>query len=100
MTARPETREQERRDPFQALADPRRRLILEVLAAGPRDVGELAQRCGLPRPLTAHHLGVLQRAGLVQVRLRCAAVRPEQLAELRRYFDEALTSAAISSPDA
>ena len=88
------------RDPFQALADPRRRLILEALAAGPRDVGDLALHCGLPRPQTAHHLGVMQRAGLVQVRLRCASVRPEQLAALRRYFDEALTAAAISAPDA
>lgn len=87
------------RDPFQALADPRRRQILEVLASGPCDVGELARRCGLPRPLTAHHLGVMQRAGLAHVRLRCASVRPEQLEALRRYFDDALTAAAISSPD-
>jgi DNA-binding transcriptional ArsR family regulator len=87
-------------DPFQALADPRRRQILEVLAGGPTDVGELARRCGLTRPLTAHHLGVMQRAGLVRVRLRCASVRPEPLEALRRYFDDALTAAAISSPNA
>ena len=54
----------------------------------------------LARPLTAHHLGVMQRAGLVRVRLRCASVRAEQLEALRRYFDEALTAAAISSPNA
>ena len=87
-------------DSFQALADPRRRQILEALAGGPSDVSELARRCGLTRPLTAHHLGVMQRAGLVRVRLRCASVRPEQLEALRRYFDEALTAAAISSPNA
>ena len=88
------------RDPFQALADPRRRQILEALAGGPSDVSELARRCGLTRPLTAHHLGVMQRAGLVRVRLRCASVRPEQLEALRRYFDDALTAAAIASPNA
>jgi hypothetical protein len=41
----------------------------------------------------------MQRAGLAHVRLRCASVRPEQLEALRRYFDDALTAAAISSPD-
>ena len=85
-------------DPFQALADPRRRQMLEALVGGPRDVGDLARRCGLARPLVAHHLGVLHRAGLVQVRLRCASVRPAQLEAMRRYIDDALTAAAISSP--
>ena len=88
------------RAPFQALADSRRRQILEILAAGPQDVTELARRCGLPRPLVARHLSVMQRAGLVHVRLRRASARPEQLEALRRYFDEALTAAAISSPHA
>jgi DNA-binding transcriptional ArsR family regulator len=83
---------------FQALADPRRRRILEVLAAGRRDVGDLARRCELPRALVAHHLTVLERAELVTVRRRQAHVRPERLAALRRYYDEALTTAAISAP--
>lgn len=83
---------------FRALADPKRRLILEALVGGGQEVGELGRRCGLPRELVVHHLGVLQHAGLVQVRRRHASVRPERLEALRRYFDLALTAAAISSP--
>jgi len=83
-------------DLFKAFADPRRRQILETLAAGPLDVSELARRCVLPRQTTRHHLTVLQRAGLVQQRHHLALVLPQGLAPLRRYFDLALTAAAIS----
>jgi DNA-binding transcriptional ArsR family regulator len=83
---------------FRAFADPRRRWILETLAAGPLDVSELARRCALPRQTVMHHLAVLQRAGLVQQRHHLALVLPKGLAPLRRYFDVALTAAAISAP--
>ena len=83
---------------FRAFADPRRRLILETLAAGPLDVSQLARRCALPRQTAMHHLNILQRAGLVQQRHHLALVLPKGLAPLRRYFDLALTAAAISAP--
>jgi DNA-binding transcriptional ArsR family regulator len=83
---------------FRAFADPRRRLILETLAAGPLDVSELARRCAIPRQTAMHHLAILQRAGLVQQRHHLALVLPKGLAPLRRYFDLALTAAAISEP--
>jgi len=82
---------------FQALAEPRRRLLLEALVSGVQEVGELSRRCDMPRTLVAHHLGVLRRAGLVRFQRRHAVVRPECLATLRRYFDLALTAAAIST---
>jgi DNA-binding transcriptional ArsR family regulator len=85
---------------LRALAEPRRRRILEALAAEPRPVGELARDCGCSRGLMAHHLDVLQDAGLVRVEQRRARVAPDGLAALRRYFDEALTAAAIASPRA
>jgi DNA-binding transcriptional ArsR family regulator len=81
---------------FRAFADPRRRRILETLAGGPLDVSELARRCAMPRQTAMHHLTVLQRAGLVQQRHHLALVLPKALAPLRRYFDLALTAAAIS----
>ena len=82
---------------FRAMADPiRRRLVLE-LVRGPASAGELARRLGLPRVNVSHHLGVLAEADLVDLRQRRAVVRPESLARLRRYFDRALTMAAISS---
>jgi len=83
---------------FRAFADPRRRQILETLAAGPLDVSELARRCAMPRQTAMHHLTILQRAGLVQQRHHLALVLPKGLAPIRRYFDLALTAAAISAP--
>jgi DNA-binding transcriptional ArsR family regulator len=85
---------------LRALAEPRRRRILEALAAEPRAVNELARRCGCSRGLMVHHLEVLESAGLVRVEQRQARVAPDGLAALRRYFDEALTAAAIASPHA
>ncbi len=83
---------------FRALADPTRRRLLEHLVAGPVGAGELARRLGLPRVNVSHHLSVLAEAGLVDLRARQAAVRAEALTRLRRYFDMALTTAAISLP--
>lgn len=85
-------------DLFRALADPTRRRLLEHLVSGPVGAGELARRLGLPRVNVSHHLGVLADAGLVDLRGRRATVRAEALTRLRRYFDMALTTAAISLP--
>ena len=83
---------------LRALAEPRRRRILEALAPAPRAAAELARQCGCSIGLVAHHLEVLRGAGLVRVEQRRASVAPEGLAALRRYFDDALTAAAITSP--
>jgi len=83
---------------FRALADPVRRELLQHLAAGPASPGELARRMSLPRVNVSHHLSVLAAAGLIEQRQRQAAVRPEALTRLRRYFDLALTTAAINRP--
>jgi len=85
---------------FRALADPTRRRLVERLVSGPASAGDLSRRLGLPRVNVSHHLGVLADAGLVSLRARKAAIRPEALTRLRRYFDLALSTAAISLPDA
>jgi len=54
--------------PWQALADPHRRAVLELLLERPRSAGELVERLGLSQPGTSKHLRVLREAGLVQVR--------------------------------
>ena len=55
-------------DVFNAIAEPRRREIVELLAGGPeRDVSELVVRLGLPQPAVSKHLGVLRKVGLVAV---------------------------------
>ena len=55
-------------DPFEALGDPNRRAIVELLAAGGRDgqsVGELAEHLPISRPAVSRHLRLLKSAGLV-----------------------------------
>src|SRR5436309_2093327 len=53
---------------WSALADPRRREMLELLRERPRPVGELVERLGLSQPGTSKHLRVLREAGLVRAR--------------------------------
>jgi DNA-binding transcriptional ArsR family regulator len=53
------------RDPFEALGDPNRRAILELLGAGGRSVGEVADELPISRPAVSRHLRLLKEAGLV-----------------------------------
>jgi len=55
-------------DAFNAVAEPRRRQILDVLAGGERPVNDLVHRLGLAQPLVSKHLRVLREVGLVDVR--------------------------------
>jgi DNA-binding transcriptional ArsR family regulator len=55
-------------DPFNAIAEPKRRQVLDVLAKGERPVNELVRSLGWPQPQVSKHLGVLRRAGLVSER--------------------------------
>ena len=55
-------------DAFNAVAEPRRREILDQLAAGERSVSELVERLGLAQPQVSKHLRVLREAGVVAVR--------------------------------
>jgi len=55
-------------DPFNAVAEPRRRQILTYLAGDEREVGEIVIAVGLDQPSVSKHLGVLRRVGLVHVR--------------------------------
>src|SRR5690242_17872977 len=52
-------------DPFDALGDPNRRAILEVLRVRPCSVQEIADRLPISRPAVSRHLRLLKRAGLV-----------------------------------
>lgn len=52
-------------DPFDALGDPNRRTIVELLRAGDRSVQELADELPISRPAVSRHLRVLKQAGLV-----------------------------------
>ena len=55
-------------DAFNAVAEPRRREILDLLAGGERPVGELVAELGLAQPQVSKHLRVLREVGVVDVR--------------------------------
>ena len=55
-------------DPFNAVAEPKRRRVLEVLAQGERPVNDLVESLQWPQPQVSKHLGVLKKVGLVSVR--------------------------------
>ena len=72
-------------DAFNAIAEPRRRQILDVLARGERPVNDLVSELGLAQPQVSKHLRVLREVGAVDVRdegrmrvyrLNGAALRP------------------------
>lgn len=55
-------------DAFNAVAEPRRREILDVLAGGERPVNDLVDLLGVAQPQVSKHLRVLREVGLVDVR--------------------------------
>ena len=55
-------------DPFNAVAEPRRREILDALVAGERPVNDLVAQLGLTQPQVSKHLRVLREVGAVEVR--------------------------------
>ena len=87
-----------------ALGDPTRRAIFELLATGPLAVGELAGRLPVSRPAVSQHLKVLKEAGLVTDRQegtrRVYQLNPEGVGALRAYFDRFWNQALTAFKDA
>ena len=75
---------------WNALVDPHRRAVLDLLAQGELSVGELVERLGLTQPQTSKHLRVLRDAGLVDVRpdaqRRLYRILPAPLAEVDEWL--------------
>jgi DNA-binding transcriptional ArsR family regulator len=75
---------------FAVLAEPARRLILDLIRDEERPVGELVERVGLSQPGVSKHLRLLREAGLVEVRVdaqrRLYRVRAEPLAEIDAWL--------------
>jgi DNA-binding transcriptional ArsR family regulator len=76
---------------IQALAEPRRREILELVRDRELSAGEIASGFDVTRPAISQHLGVLKEAGLVSERRegtrRFYRARPEGLKELKEFLD-------------
>jgi DNA-binding transcriptional ArsR family regulator len=80
---------------LQALADPTRLGVVQLLSSGPRRAGELADAFRLSGPTTSKHLRVLLRAGVVaderpheDARVRVFRLRPESVVALRAWLDQ------------
>src|SRR5215216_4982416 len=55
-------------DPFNAVAEPKRRQVLEVLGRQELSVNEVVRKLGWTQPMVSKHLGVLKQVGLVSER--------------------------------
>ena len=86
-------------DPFNGVAEPKRRKVLEVLGTQELSVNEIVERLGWNQPMVSKHLGVLKEVGLVSERRvgrqRLYRVNAEQLkpiydwvAPFERYWSE------------
>ena len=80
-----------------ALGDPTRRAVLELLRDGPRAVVDIASELPVSRPAVSQHLRVLKGAGLVTERKdgtrHLYRVDPDGLAALRTYLESFWTDA-------
>jgi DNA-binding transcriptional ArsR family regulator len=76
---------------LRAIAEPRRRRILQLVGDDELSAGEIASRFEVTRPAISQHLTVLKGAGLLSERRdgtrRLYSVRPEGLVELRDFLD-------------
>jgi DNA-binding transcriptional ArsR family regulator len=76
---------------FNALADPTRRAVLDLLRSGTRPAGEIARAFPISRPAISKHLKILRRAHLVdehrQGRHRFYQLNPEPLKTVDQWLD-------------
>jgi DNA-binding transcriptional ArsR family regulator len=80
---------------FEALADPTRRRVIELLGTGPARAGELAAAVGTSPPAMSKHLRHLLRAGLVtderdaaDARARVFRLRPQSVTAIQAWLDQ------------
>jgi DNA-binding transcriptional ArsR family regulator len=85
-------------NPFEALGDPHRRTILELLRDGDRSVRELADELPISRPAVSRHLRLLKEAGLVTDRAegtrRLYRLHDEGPEAVRAYLEQVWGEAA------
>jgi DNA-binding transcriptional ArsR family regulator len=82
-------------DVFEALADPRRRRVMEMLSVRPRRAGELANAASMSAPAMSRHLKALLDAGLIEdertrddARLRVFRLRPQSFVAVQAFLDQ------------
>jgi DNA-binding transcriptional ArsR family regulator len=86
-------------DPFNAVAEPKRRQVLEVLGRQELSVNDIVRKLGWNQPMVSKHLGVVKQVGLVSerrvgrqrlYRVNAERLRPiyEWVAPFERYWSE------------
>lgn len=82
-------------DVFEALADPRRREVVQLVGERPRRAGELSMATGMSPSAMSRHLRALLEAGLVEdergpddARARVFRLRPEGLVAVEAFLDQ------------
>jgi DNA-binding transcriptional ArsR family regulator len=82
-------------DVFEALADARRRQVVQMLSVRPRRAGELANAAGMSAPAMSRHLKTLLDAGLIEderiptdARLRVFRLRPQSFVAVQAFLDQ------------
>ena len=80
-----------RRDVFQAIADPVRRDIIEILSKNPMTVNAVAENFEVSRPAISKHIKILEECGLVIIsqkgRERFCRIDPQQLVPAFMWID-------------
>jgi DNA-binding transcriptional ArsR family regulator len=75
---------------YEALSEPNRRRIIELVGSGERTAGEIVDALEISQPGVSKHLRLLREAGLVNVRKdaqrRVYSLRPDKLAELDAWL--------------
>lgn len=81
-----------RRDVFQAIADPTRRQIIELLSERPMNLNALAGNFEISRPAISQHIKVLSECGLIEIetrgRERYCKIRPEELVPAFMWLEQ------------
>lgn len=81
-----------RRDVFQAIADPVRRDIIQLLAKEALTVNSVAERFDVSRPAISKHLKILQECGIISIhqqgRKRYCQIQPKQLIPAFLWIDQ------------
>ncbi len=82
----------QRRDIFQAVADPTRRDILSLLARKPHNVNTIAEKFDMTRQAVSLHVKILQECGVMEVkkegRERHCSLKMEKINELDKWIDQ------------
>lgn len=80
---------------FEALADPTRRHVVQMLSEGPRRAGEISDSAGISSPRMSRHLRVLLEAGIViderspnDARMRVFRLRPDSIVAVQAWLDQ------------